>query len=88
MHVQFLHLWCPDYHVPSNSTVWYCLSDGTKWMFQAYTSDAQGNHISYGGPLLTIMQPHLEVGEDFKKDVQHLMELLYVWLQMLNCNNN
>ncbi|KAH9957522.1 hypothetical protein BC827DRAFT_1157240 [Russula dissimulans] len=29
----------------------YCLSDGAKWMFQVYTSDAQGNRISYEGPL-------------------------------------
>ncbi|KAF8332139.1 hypothetical protein F5887DRAFT_1078178 [Amanita rubescens] len=66
--------------VTSNNTVRYCLSDGTKWMFQVYTSDAQGNRISYEGPLLTIVQPHLEVGEDFKKDVQRLVELLYHWL--------
>ena len=69
-----------DYHVPSNNTVRYCLSDGTKWLFQAYTHDAQGNRISYEGPLLTIVQPHLEVGEDFKKDVQRLVELLYHWV--------
>ncbi|KAF8329241.1 hypothetical protein F5887DRAFT_923809 [Amanita rubescens] len=66
--------------VTGNNTVRYCLSDGTKWMFQVYTSDAQGNHISYE-PLLTIVQPHLEVGEDFKKDVQCLVELLYHWLR-------
>jgi hypothetical protein len=69
-----------DYHVPSNNTVRYCLSNGTKWMFQAYTSDAQGNCILYEGPLLTIVQPHLEVSEDFKKDVQRLVELLYHWV--------
>ena len=69
-----------DYHVPSNNTFRYCLSDGTKWMFQVYTSDAQGNRISYEDPLLTIVQPRLEVGEDFKKDVQRLVELLYHWV--------
>ena len=70
-----------DYHVPSNNTVRYCLSDGTKWMFLAYTGDAQGNRISYEGPILTLVQPHLEVGEDFfKKNVQRVVESLYHWV--------
>jgi len=67
--------------VTGNNTVRYCLSDGAKWMFQVYTSDAQGNRISYEGPILTIAQPDLEVGEDFKKGVRRLVELLYHWLR-------
>ncbi|KAI0300516.1 hypothetical protein B0F90DRAFT_1723552 [Multifurca ochricompacta] len=59
------------------NTVRYCLSDGTKWMFHVYTSDGQGNRISYEGPVLTIAQPHLE---DFKKDVRRVVELLYHWV--------
>ncbi|KAI0300505.1 hypothetical protein B0F90DRAFT_1668320 [Multifurca ochricompacta] len=63
------------------NTVRYCLSDGTKWMFHVYTSDGQGNRVSYEGPIVTIAQPHLEVGEDFKKDVRRVVELLYHWLR-------
>jgi hypothetical protein len=69
-----------DYHVPSNKTIRYCLSDGAKWIFLAYTSDAQGNRISDESPLLTIVQPRLEVSEDFKKDVRRLVEVLYHWV--------
>ncbi|KAI5992703.1 hypothetical protein EDD15DRAFT_2441620, partial [Pisolithus albus] len=65
--------------VTGDNTVRYCLSDGTKWMFLAYTRDAEGNRISYEGPLLTIMQP--PVGERFKKDVRRVVELLYHWLR-------
>ncbi|KAI6011276.1 hypothetical protein PISMIDRAFT_690142 [Pisolithus microcarpus 441] len=65
--------------VTGKNTVRYILSDGTKWMFQAYTRDAQGNRISYEGPLLTIVQP--PVGENSRKDVRRLVELLYHWLR-------
>ncbi|KAI5982087.1 hypothetical protein EDD15DRAFT_2326637 [Pisolithus albus] len=65
--------------VTGDNTVRYCLSDGTKWVFLAYTRDAEGNRISYEGPLLTIMQP--PVGEHFKKDVRCVVELLYHWLR-------
>ncbi|KAH9953294.1 hypothetical protein BC827DRAFT_140182 [Russula dissimulans] len=67
--------------VTGNKTVRYCLSDGAKWMFLAYTRDAQGNRISYEGPFLTIAPPRLEVDEGFKKDVRRLVEVLYHWLR-------
>ncbi|KAH9956607.1 hypothetical protein BC827DRAFT_1270800 [Russula dissimulans] len=66
--------------ITGNKTARYCLSDGAKWIFLAYTSDAQGNRISYESPLLTIVQPRLEVSEDFKKDVRRLVEVLYHWV--------
>ncbi|KAI6026822.1 hypothetical protein PISMIDRAFT_350383 [Pisolithus microcarpus 441] len=65
--------------VTGDNAVRYCLTDGTKWMFLTYTRDAEGNRISYEGPLLTIVQP--PVGEGFKKDVRRLVELLCHWLR-------
>jgi len=66
--------------VTGNKTVWYCLSDGATWVFLAYTSDTQGNRISFVSPELRIARSD-EVGEGFKKGVQRLVELLYHWLR-------
>ncbi|KAH9953291.1 hypothetical protein BC827DRAFT_1387278 [Russula dissimulans] len=68
--------------VTGNKTVRYCLSDGAKWMFLAYTRDAQGNRILYEGPLMRMAPPRgLKVDKDYKKDVQCLVERLYHWLR-------
>ncbi|KAI5981677.1 hypothetical protein EDD15DRAFT_2190472 [Pisolithus albus] len=46
--------------VTGDNAVRYRLSDhGAKWMFQAYTRDAEGNGISYEGPLLQSCIPQL-----------------------------
>jgi len=60
-----------------NKTIRYCLSDGHQWMFAVYMRDDQGNHISYEGPVLTVKD---ESQNDFERDVQHLVEVLYHWL--------
>ncbi len=60
--------------VYSNQTIRYCLSDGHEWMFAVYTRDAQGNRVSYEGPVLTIKDGN------FEGDVQCLVEVLYHWV--------
>src|SRR6266550_8781329 len=45
-------------------------------MFAVYTRDAQGNRVSYEGPLLEIN----DASCTFEKDVQRLVEVLYHWV--------
>ena len=65
-----------DNCVHRNQTIRYCLSDGHEWMFAVYTRDAEGNRVSYEGPLLEIN----DASRTFEKDVQRLVEVLYHWV--------
>jgi hypothetical protein len=70
----FLFLFIDNMH--RNQTIRHCLSDGHEWMFAVYTRDAEGNRVSYEGPLLKID----DASRTFEKDVQRLVEVLYHWV--------